>query len=60
MYDQQCINPDDIALLRDIFGPDRVFDFTGTWNEDMRNFYDPSHVRPSIGDKMIEVMYRAG
>ena len=58
-FDQHCVNPDDLALLRDIFGPDKVFDFTGKWTDDMQNFYDPGHVRPFVGDKMFEEMYRA-
>ncbi len=59
-YDQICINPNDIALLRDVFGPDKVFNFAGIneWTESRQNFYDPTHVRPFIGDKMIEEMYR--
>lgn len=60
-YDQICVNPNDIAILKDVFGPDKVFNFTGTneWTESIRNFYDPTHVRPLIGDKMIEEMYRS-
>lgn len=59
-YDQLCINPGDIALLGEIFGLDKVFNFAGgnEWTENMRNFYDQTHVRPLIGDKMIEEMYR--
>ena len=59
-YDRMCINPDDIAVLGDVLGPDKVFNFAGIneWTESIRNFYDLTHVRPLLGDKMIEEMYR--
>jgi hypothetical protein len=58
-YDQQAIGPEDLAILREMFGAENVFDFSGRneWTEDMHHYYDPGHVRPYIGDKLLAAMY---
>lgn len=62
VYDRACTDPQDVAILNEIFGAASVFVFTGD-NEitrDMRNFYDINHVRPFVGDRMIAAMYGGG
>lgn len=61
-YDQICTSAEDTATLHRIFGASNVFDFSGVneWTADMKNFYDATHVRPLVGDKLIEAMYRSG
>lgn len=58
-YTNPAINPKDLALLREIFGSDRVFDYSGK-NEmtaDYNNFSDPGHFGPCVGWQIIEDMY---
>jgi hypothetical protein len=58
-YTQVCLNRADLAELRRIFGDDAVHDFTGgnPITRDMRNFYDPEHVRPAVAERMLETIY---
>ena len=39
-----------------------IYDFSGKneWTENMRQFYDPGHVRPHIGDKLLATLYASG
>ncbi len=58
-YSQISINPNDLNTLIDIFGENRVFDFSGK-NEisiDKYNFSDPGHFDWVAGRKMIDSVY---
>lgn len=58
-YTHPAINPNDLSLLREIFGNDRVFDYSGK-NEitvDYNNFSDPDHFGPCVGWQIIKDMY---
>ena len=53
------INPLDLKVLQDIFGPDRVYDYSGK-NEmtgDCYNFSDTEHFGLSVGWQIIEEIY---
>lgn len=54
-----AISPTDLAILKDIFGPENVFDYSGK-NEltsDYNNFSDPGHFGLFVGWHMIEDIY---
>jgi hypothetical protein len=58
-YSHIKINPNDLNALIDIFGENRVFDFSGK-NEisiDKYNFTDPGHFDWVAGRKMIDSVY---
>ena len=58
-YTHPAINPNDLEILREIFGVDRVFDYSGKneITEDCYNFSDPNHFGLSVGWQIIEDMY---
>ena len=59
LYDQKKINPADLQTLRKLFGENNVFDFSGI-NEITRNkynYYEVSHYRPFIADKIMRIIY---
>lgn len=58
----KAINPKDINMLRRIFGPNVVYDFSGVnmISLDKHNFYDSCHYRPIAGRKMLKIIYDGG
>jgi hypothetical protein len=59
LYDQQAISRDDLFVLKEIFGTDRVFDFSGRniYTENYMNFYESSHYRPSVATAIMDSIY---
>lgn len=60
LYNQQEVNPGDLTILRAVFGSENVFDFSGinAFTEDVHNYYEISHYRPSVGKKIMELIYK--
>jgi len=58
-YTNLKLNEADLKKLRDIFGEDNVFDFTGRnyMTEDYNNYSDPEHFGLWVGWHMIEEIY---
>lgn len=58
-YYQQRINSLDIKKLKEIFGNNAIWDFTGIneYTSDYHNYYEPGHYRPFIGEKLLEKIY---
>lgn len=58
-YTHPTINKDDLKLLQDIFGKEKVFDYTGKSEitTDCYNFSDPNHFGLSVGWQIIEDIY---
>lgn len=58
-YTNPAVNPNDLALLCDIFGDDRVHDYSGKneYTEDYNNFSDPKHFGLRVGYLIIEDIY---
>lgn len=59
LFDQIKLNPRDLDILREIFGKENVFDFSGT-NEitvDCYNYYEDSHYRPHIARNILKRIY---
>jgi hypothetical protein len=59
LYDQQKINPADLAFLKDLFGKDKVFDFSGinAYTNNVQNYYETSHYRPHIANAIMKQIY---
>lgn len=58
-YTHPSINPKDLAILQDIFGKDKVFNYSGKndLTTDCYNFSDPNHFGSSVGWQIIEDIY---
>lgn len=58
-YTNPAINPADLAILQDIFGEERVHNYSGKneMTEDYNNFSDPSHFGLRVGYMIIEDIY---
>lgn len=58
-YTHPAINPKDLNVLQEIFGAERVHDYTGEnkWNIDYNNFADPNHFGKRVGYMMIKDIY---
>lgn len=58
-YTSQYINSADLTMLRDIFGDDRVHDYSAPndLNMDYNNFIDPSHFDLHTGFIMLQEIY---
>lgn len=58
-YTCQAINPNDLALLKIIFGAERVHNYSGKneMTEDYNNFSDPGHFGLRVGYIIIKDIY---
>jgi len=59
LYDQLALNKEDLAALREIFGAENVFDFSGInkFTADYRNYYETSHYRPQVAIAIMDSVY---
>lgn len=59
IYDQKKLHPDDIQYLRELFGDESVFDFSGRneYTADYRNYYETSHYRPGVARAIMAQIY---
>jgi len=59
LYDQEKLNPQDLAKLQEIFGIDKVFDFSGinAITDDYRNYYENSHYLPKVANDILGKIY---
>lgn len=58
-YNHPRINAEDLKIIQNIFGQDKVFDYSGK-NDitmDYNNFSDPNHFGLSVGWQIIEDIY---
>ncbi|MEO5571603.1 MAG: hypothetical protein ABIT08_01885, partial [Bacteroidia bacterium] len=60
LYHQKYLNPADVKKLKDIFGPENVFDFSGKnkFTDDYRNYYDIIHYRPTVTRGILKMIYQ--
>lgn len=58
-FEQVSFNKKDLLVLNSIFGEDNIFDFSGIneYTADKYNYYEKSHFRPILGDRLLDVMY---
>lgn len=59
LYNQEKLNPEDLFVLKSIFGKDKVFDFSGIneYTSDPYNYYEVSHYRPQLCNRILKVIY---
>ncbi len=60
-YTNPAIAQEDLHLLNDIFGVNRVHNYTGRneWTKDYNNFSDPGHLGARVGYLILEDIYGA-
>lgn len=60
LYNQIKLNPQDYAILVEIFGEGKVFDFSGVneFTEDWTNYYEISHYRPRVCKQIMRIIYQ--
>lgn len=60
LYDQVRLNPRDVKFLKQTFGKDKVFDFSGPnkWNKDYHNYYETSHYRACVANDILSMIYK--
>ena len=58
-YTNPAINPRDLEMLKEVFGAERVHDYSGKneMTEDYNNFSDPGHFGLRVGYQIIEEIY---
>ena len=58
-YKQIRMNPADVQQLKEIFGAENVYDFSGInqYTNDIRNYYEGSHYRPCLGRQLLDSVY---
>jgi hypothetical protein len=58
-YDMNYLDRGDIEWLREIFGNNNVYDFSGinTYTRDIHNYYENSHFRPFVGKQILDEIY---
>ncbi len=59
MYTQHKFNDSDTKKIIDVFGKDRVYDFSGKneMTSKKTNYYETSHYRPLVGDSIMHYIY---
>jgi hypothetical protein len=60
LYNQISINNNDLLTLRNIFGKNSVFNFSGKnkFTSVKENYYESSHYRPIVGDSILSRVYK--
>ncbi len=58
-YDQKYLSPEDMAQLRQIFGVDQVYDYSGVnrFTSDIHHYYEDSHFRPVVARQILAEIY---
>lgn len=61
-FHQISISPEDIKILKSVFGSENIFDFTGIneYTGDIHNYYEKEHYRPILGAQIMEKIYKGG
>ena len=59
LYDQIPLDEERIKVLTDLFGNENVFNYSGVneFTEEIGNYYESSHYRPHVADRIMEDMY---
>lgn len=59
LYQQEQVNPADVALLVRLFGAGRVHDFSGVnqFTQAKGNYYEEYHYRPVLGRQLLRAIY---
>lgn len=60
LYNQERLSKEDVNRLVSIFGSSNVYDFSGrnSITEDFSNYYETSHYRPPVAERLMEQAYK--
>lgn len=60
LYDQQKLSVERVNMLKDIFGEENIYDFSGKnkLTESVYNYYEDSHFRPHIANEIMDTIYK--
>ncbi len=60
LYNQIKLNPQDLQQLKNLFGSNNVYDFSGInkYTSDIGNFYESSHFRPAVAKEIMKEVYK--
>ena len=58
-YDMNYLDREDLNRLREIFGANNVYDFSGIneYTQDIHNYYENSHFRPEVARRILAEIY---
>lgn len=58
-FDQKSINPKDLATVKEIFGAENVYDFSGInkLTEPIGNYYEIYHYKPMVAREIMDSIY---
>ncbi len=59
MYDQIKFNVNDLNTIKNIFGKDKVYDYSGInkFTAKKEYYYESQHYRPILGDSLMKIIY---
>ncbi len=59
VYDFKYYHPDDLKILREIFGSDHVYDYSGvnSYTIPVSNYYEAVHFKPYVGKAILQEIY---
>jgi hypothetical protein len=59
LYEQVSFNKEDLKKIQNIFGRDKVFDYSGInfYTKNMSNYFDPVHFKTYMGDDILYRIY---
>lgn len=59
LYNQKKLDTTDLRVLQQMFGRDKVFDFSGknAITNSIYNYYEASHYRPHVANEIMRVIY---
>ena len=60
LYNQVKLHPNDLAALKEVFGAENVYDFSGnnSITADVHNYYELNHFRPKMARAILAEIYR--
>jgi hypothetical protein len=60
-FNELKFNFDDLAILKNMFGKDAIYDFSGSNSitREMTSFYDASHCKPFVANMIMDSIYRS-
>jgi hypothetical protein len=59
-YNQNYLNPEDLKILKGIFGDNSVYDYSGVnkFTINKFNYYDSTHCKPNVAEEILKDIYR--
>lgn len=59
LYNQICLEADQLVKLQEIFGPENIFNYSGVnkYTESKGNYYEASHFKTSVSNDIMKEIY---